>query len=89
MRPLLAASTFLRLLSTQANSRRLFSSATGFTCTVWEPSSDGLELTVRVTFSFDRVYEEFIGILRRAQRPAVYRDQIVAFLHGYARFGER
>ena len=48
--PVAGCSTFLRLLSIQVSSRRPYSSAMGFTCTVWAPSSEGLELTVRVTF---------------------------------------
>ena len=88
MRPLVAASTFLRLLSIKFSSRRLNSSAIGLTCTLWEPSSEGLGIHGQRDIFVGCVDEELVRVLRRAQRPAVDRNQIVAFFHRYARFGQ-
>src|ERR1700730_2301867 len=37
----------------------------------------GLRIDGQCDIFIDRVYEEFVGILQRTQRPTVYRDQIV------------
>src|ERR1700730_2049684 len=49
----------------------------------------GLRIDCQCDIFIDRVYEKFVGILRRAQRPSIDREQIVSLSYGYARLGKR
>ena len=70
MRPPLAASTFLRLVSIMFSSRKLNSSAIGFTTTLRAPSAVGLELTVSVTTSLAVLTSNSSGVCgARSARP--------------------
>jgi hypothetical protein len=72
MRPPLAASTFLRLVSIIFNSRRLYSSPIGFTTTLRAPSALGFELTVSVTTSFAVFVSSSSGVCgARNSRPLI------------------
>jgi hypothetical protein len=72
MRPPLAASTFLRLVSIMFSSRKLYSSAIGFTTTLRPPSAAGFELTVSVTTSFAVFTSNSSGVCgARSARPLI------------------
>jgi len=72
MRPPLAASTFLRLVSIMFNSRKLYSSPIGFTTTLRAPSAEALELTVSVTTSLAVLVSNSSGVCgARSARPLI------------------